>query len=108
MKSFSINQFDHRLQEVFRNRKQQQIESKYRERNFYDRTVKIAFWLLVLSFGCSVFSAYSEHFYLEEFLTASVRWKGLASVLVTVLIVLIELIKRSVMPNLFRHYFQSR
>ena len=32
--------------------------------------------------------------------------QGLVSVLVVVLIVVVELIKRSVMPGLFRHYFQ--
>ena len=105
-KYLSINSFDQRLQHIFRGRKKQQIKAKYRERPFYDRMAKIAFWLLLLSFGCSVFSAYSEHFYLENFIQNSVSSSQLSFILMIVLIVVIELIKRSTLPSLFQYYFQ--
>ena len=105
-KLFSINQFDQRLKQVFTNRKFQQIQAKYKERSFYDRTTKIALWLLLLSFGCSVFSAYSEHFYLKDFIQNSINRPQLGLALMVVLIVVIELIKRSTLPSLFQYYFQ--
>ena len=102
----TANVFDSKLSSFLKQRKVQRIKNKFKDKPFYDRTARVALWLLLLSFSCNVFSAYSEHFYLRDFIGDSITSNLLASIFTVLLIVVIELIKRSTIPQLWRYWLQ--
>ena len=104
--NFNLNPYDITINSIFKNRKKAKIMDKYKDKSYYDRTARMAFWLFILSACCTLFSGYSEKFYLQEVVGDSIPYSTVAIAVTIAIIVVIEFVKRGAMPQAFAYYFK--
>ena len=110
MKNFNLstsNVFDERFEKFIKSRRAAKLEQKFKDRTFDERTKKFALVALILSAGCTLFSAFSAHFYLLNVFNA-LGSLTISIILTTIVIGCLEYGKRDTLPQFFKNWFQYK
>lgn len=101
------NVFDERFEKFSQSRRAAKLQQKFKDLTFDERTKKFAVVAFVLTIGCTLFSAFSAHFYLLNIFNS--LGSGFVAIALTVIILgCIEYGKRDVIPQFFKNWFQYK
>lgn len=104
----SKNVFDDSYQNFVTASESQKIIDFFKDKPYYQRTAILAAFLAVLAVVCNILSGLTESVFLHSKIALFVPFPLITVLLVSVVVLTIEAIKRYTLPSFFRYYFQYK
>jgi len=104
----SKNVFDSNYKNYVETSKNKQIIDFFKHKPFYQRTTKVAVFLALFAAICSVLSGFTESIFLHQKFSLIIGNFYIVLILVVLVVLIIEGVKRYTLPQIFRYYFQYK